>query len=288
MAVSIWEGSKAQDLINAITNTQKIDRQQGVANAGKALIVGDDGIVVPQDAGLSDSVKLSLLACFQNVAWTTDKGKTLYDDLLKALYEDNPHDIPDWDTDYTWLYVPKTNGLLSAFENVSEVTSIGGGTPASESIVGEVLNIVVQSDNSNHGSVYNLLPATASNAVLKMKVRFNELPNIDPGAGLRFQVSNGTNGAQLYVGCNNGQPKVFTFKESTLYEIANITLNEWHKLSCELSSAKQVITIDDTEYPIEQLSSYANTKTRIIFLEPSIATVNLDIDIAWITFKNNE
>lgn len=85
VTVSMWEGDKAQALIDAIKSTQKVDKRQGTANAGKALVVGDDGLVGFGNAGISDEAKLALLACFQNVAWNTDRGKILYDDLRDAL-----------------------------------------------------------------------------------------------------------------------------------------------------------------------------------------------------------
>lgn len=85
MAVSIWEGNKAQSLIDAIKQTDKVDKRQGTANAGKALVVGDDGLIGFGNAGISDEAKLALLACFQNVVWNTDQGKILYDDLRDAL-----------------------------------------------------------------------------------------------------------------------------------------------------------------------------------------------------------
>lgn len=85
VTVSMWEGDKAQALIDAINSTQKVDKRQGTANAGKALVVGDDGLVGFGNAGISNEAKLALLACFQNVAWNTDRGKILYDDLRDAL-----------------------------------------------------------------------------------------------------------------------------------------------------------------------------------------------------------
>jgi hypothetical protein len=40
------------------------------------------------DSGLSDAVKEALLACFRNVAWTTEEGQNLYNTLYNAFYPD--------------------------------------------------------------------------------------------------------------------------------------------------------------------------------------------------------
>ena len=61
MGVTIWEGSKAQALIDAINNKNS-------------------------DSGIPDSVKRALLACFQNTAWINKQGQALYDSLYTALY----------------------------------------------------------------------------------------------------------------------------------------------------------------------------------------------------------
>lgn len=40
------------------------------------------------ESGLSDAVKEALLACFRNVAWTTEEGQQLYNTLYNAFYPD--------------------------------------------------------------------------------------------------------------------------------------------------------------------------------------------------------
>lgn len=68
----------------------KLDKQQGAANAGKALIVGSDGLVGFGSAGIPDDVKVALLACMANVAWSDNKGRIYYDALYNALYATSP------------------------------------------------------------------------------------------------------------------------------------------------------------------------------------------------------
>ena len=88
MAVSIWEGSKAQDLIDAILRTQKMDSQQGVANAGKVIGIGDDGLVSPVELALSTTLRSALLDCLEHMAWADENGSTYYNALLTALAND--------------------------------------------------------------------------------------------------------------------------------------------------------------------------------------------------------
>lgn len=67
----------------------KVDKQQAIADAGKALIIGDDGVVYPEEidtsGGLSDDAKAALLACFEHVEWNDDDGQYYYDALESAL-----------------------------------------------------------------------------------------------------------------------------------------------------------------------------------------------------------
>lgn len=65
----------------------KVDTQQDAANAGKALIVGEDGIVTLGDAGIPAAVAEALLACFRNVAWINwqESGQSFYNALEDAL-----------------------------------------------------------------------------------------------------------------------------------------------------------------------------------------------------------
>lgn len=80
----------------------KVDIEQGVAQAGKALVVGADGNVTTGDAGIPDAVKAALLACFQHVAWLDD-GTPYYNALVAALESE---DVEPIDFDYG-IYEPE-------------------------------------------------------------------------------------------------------------------------------------------------------------------------------------
>ena len=60
MSVNIWEGSKAQELIDAVNNKSN---------------------------NLSDDAKLALLNCFKKVAWVDGNGQMYYDALAEALLD---------------------------------------------------------------------------------------------------------------------------------------------------------------------------------------------------------
>lgn len=87
MSVNIWEGAKADALIEAVANGQKVDKQQGINNAGKVLAIGSDGLVTPAYSIMPDAVKLALVNCFENVYWKNADGERQYGKALKdALF----------------------------------------------------------------------------------------------------------------------------------------------------------------------------------------------------------
>ena len=285
----LFSNDKADELIQAITDIQKVDKQQGVANAGKALVVGADGLVVPNGSSITDEIKLALLACFQNVAWTTESGKVLYDDLRDALYASgslDPDEEEDWDDDYTWLYRPHVDGLLSLYGNVSEAKGLGDYRDI-ENIKSGLLNLKsVGNDSTTTGLVFELIPQTANTGTLKLKVRFNEFAEINsPGNGFRCQVSNGSGGAQVYIGTSNGVGQIGVFQNGVASVINDVILetNKWYIIGIELTATQQIITVDGTPYTFSALSSYACTKTRVLEVTP--VSESMDTDIAWITYK---
>lgn len=83
----------------------KVDKQQGVSYAGKALVVGAEGAVTLGDAGVPAAVAETLLACFRKVAWVDTTGQTLYDALYAALYS-GPQSVEGW-------YYPFDGDILS-------------------------------------------------------------------------------------------------------------------------------------------------------------------------------
>lgn len=66
----------------------KVDVAQGAAQAGKALVVGEDGNVTTGEAGIPDAVKTALLNLLSHVAYVDGNGQSYYDALSEALGSD--------------------------------------------------------------------------------------------------------------------------------------------------------------------------------------------------------
>lgn len=116
----MFSDAKADELINAIANIQKVDKQQGSANAGKALVVGSDGLVGLGDAGLSDASKVALLNCFAHVTWTDAYGQTYYDALERELNRSGG----DFETPITSLESLHRGGYVNNTGGVTEQTDV--------------------------------------------------------------------------------------------------------------------------------------------------------------------
>ena len=83
----------------------KVNVAQGSAQAGKALVIGDDGNVTTGEAGIPDAVKTALLEIFKHVAYVDASGQTWYEALEEALRVD--------DDFYNIYHRSLSEGLLS-------------------------------------------------------------------------------------------------------------------------------------------------------------------------------
>ena len=101
----------------------KVAIAQGSRNAGKALVVGQDGNVMLGEAGIPDAVKSALMACFAKVAWSVDQGQTYYNALYAALYNASPEPTPPTPTDD---YI--TSGLLAFWDGIDNTGSGHNGS----------------------------------------------------------------------------------------------------------------------------------------------------------------
>lgn len=286
------------DLKNALETPARVISISAVFNQGSAVIS-------PEDV-------LDNLRNFLTVTATYNNGKTLpvlnyvlYGQLtsgtsvITVIYKSKTTTFnvvveepePEWGSDYTWLYVPSENGLLSENENISEMVGINGQL-GTETLSDDVLNASAPYSGSlGGGNIYKLIPLICTNGILKAKVRFNSLATSQFPSGLRMQLSNGTKGAQLFAfKHSDGDYRISTINEDVQVKLAEIQLNEWYILSCEIKpNNTQTLKIDDESYNINALSAYANTESRVIVQQPGGSTDpgNVNVDIAWITFKDN-
>jgi hypothetical protein len=296
-----WVSQDSQTLYNnlenALNTSAKVISISAVFDQGSAVIYLED--------------TLDSLRSFLTVTATYDNEKTLpvlnYDlsgqltvgtSVITVTYKSKTTTFnvivgePEWGSDYTWLYRPSENGLLSEDENVSEMAAING-TFGTETLSGDVLNITAPyTGNASSGNIYKLIPLVCTNAVLKAKVKFNSLAESTVPSGLRMQLSNGTKGAQIFAFKHKteGDYRISSQNEGVQVKLAEIQLNRWYILSCEIKpNNTQTLKIDDAVYNINALSSYAATESRAIVQQPGGATDvgNVNVDIAWIAFKNN-
>jgi len=80
------DGVTIPQMVTDIAN--KVDIPSG-GTEGQAIVKDGSGNLVFGDAGISDAVKTAILACFRNVAWTTENGNNYYKQLAAALYPDS-------------------------------------------------------------------------------------------------------------------------------------------------------------------------------------------------------
>lgn len=290
MGVSIWEGSKAKELIDAISKTNKIDKDQGIANAGKALVVGSDGLVTPANVGITDSIKSALMLCFENVAWAPTDGSDYIEALRSALYEQTPV-VEDW----TWKYEASSGELLSNFEGISESTMPTG---ASETLVDGILRLTQQAIGTGLTSRFTLSNTTNTKAKLSAKVKFRSIPvaKSHTGTWFRLQLSDGTSGVQVFErkDVNDGKYYLVAFEGTTGVTLTEIELDTWYILSVERTETEQKIYLDGRIiFVSQQLSQNYCVANRIFLQSPGPdsdpAETNASImDIEWIAYKNND
>ena len=233
--------------------------------------------------GLSEDAKTALLACFQHIAFLDDDDD-YYTNLRNAL-------SPEWGADYDWLYKADTDGLLSENTNFLETTH--SGDSVDETIRNGVLNIHSDYTNNYNSLVCRLLPNTSTGGYIKAKVRFNSLPYATSVTGFRVNIANSNGGAQLaaFRHANDGKYKFITHLGQTQTTVLDdISLNTWYVISCELNGNSQIIKINGTTYTYNSLSTLAATENRVVFQEPSevsgFTMDDLDVDVAWISFKD--
>lgn len=144
------------------------------------------------DSGLSDAVKEALLACFRNVAWTTEEGQNLYNALYNAFYPDTR--IISISAVFTQgtakIYTTDSLDVLKQYLTVT-VTYYGG----TESVVTDyVLSGVLEEGTSTINVIYGGKTATFNVIVSPViSKRYITSEDVESHVGISdISVSNGT------------------------------------------------------------------------------------------------
>ncbi len=192
---------------------------------------------------------------------------------------------------YTWLYDPRTDGLLSNYEAVTVVTGGNGGT---ETITDNqlVLQTAASSSSQSNFLRFNLSDATTTNAVLSCVARieesFSAAANTAPTT-FRLQLSNGTSGAQAYFLLDsNDNIEVAYYEGTTKKKVAtNFSKNDFHLFELSLSNGVQSLSIDGTQVFESTTLSTSYCTASCIFNQAGLASYNPNgtlTTVDWISY----
>lgn len=240
MAVSIWEGNKAQALIDAIQQGDKVDKQQGIGNAGKSLIVGSDGYVTTAYAALSDVAIDALMNCFAHVTWIDEYGQQYMDVLDSALREghyasDSKYTLRNGGKLKIGLLSTNENGIvIDQTDNRYIVFGLSGGTyPYLDKYSGEQMDIYPIPIPNGAKSV--MISVTPSSMFYNLSTRLYDAEN------------------HKYSG--------YIQSVSTSQGIAFLNLRGEEYLTCFLAKDANRTAFDDTDIPSE---------VNVVFLDVEI------------------
>jgi hypothetical protein len=195
---------------------------------------------------------------------------------------------PEWGSDYTWLYKASDGQLLSA---KTDLVTASIETGCIETLENGLLKLFVP-QKSNKLIRFDLVQQTNTKGKLTAKVKFNSVGYAKAGTGLRLQISNGINGTQIFEHWNGASVYTFGVYEGSTYsdELA-FELNAWHIISVERTNTGQVVSVDGTAI-LESSTMSTNYCSKNSIIAQNSDSNNpaddLDVDIAWITYKNND
>ena len=197
---------------------------------------------------------------------------------------------------YTWLYRASDGELLSAQDYVNYTTSGEGGT---ETLSNNNLVIHTYPHQQQTGTAYlkfAFVEETSQKAFIKCRAKLVNaqiVPStLSEASGLRFQLSNGTAGAQAYFLDNDGKITIRYNEGTTAMRVdTNFLLSDYHIFELILDGNNQSLVIDgETVFNTSNLSTaYATANT--IFNQSSRSAVNpngITTNIDWLAFKEVE
>ena len=151
-------------------------------------------------------------------------------------------------TAYTWLYKASSGQLLSAQNYVSKVTGGSGGT---ETLDNSKLVLTTTIGTPQNYIRYSFADTTTTSAKIRIKAY---MPGMVVGgvapsiyAGLRLQLSNGTNGGQAYFSDENGLITAIYMEGTTLKTVnTSFSTSKYHVFELEYANGHQKLFIDDS------------------------------------------
>lgn len=195
----------------------------------------------------------------------------------------------EWGSDYTWLYNPAEGVLFSARTDIVTSTKDNGIT---ETLNNNLLNL----SGSHNSSVARFRPLTTTNNNAKLKAKFrinylNSCRQIGDYYGFRLQLSNGTAGAHFYTNKYNDVYRLITFAGQEAVVLTTLEVATWYTVEVILQSGKAIIYLNGEKiYESTTLSTLWCTSNQIAYeaYTSGQEPLTIDVDVAWITYKNND
>lgn len=168
---------------------------------------------------------------------------------------------------YTWLYQARNGQKLSSQDYITKTSSgTTSETLAHDALVAHVNNNGSPSSTTNVLLTFAFSDTTTTNATLTTKAKLVYCPNESSSSlaaiGQRFQLSNGTSGAQVYFEDASGKIRVVHYEGTTKKATTTVyDVGEYYIFELKLLNGHAIFSIDGTQiFDTSSLStSYATT-----------------------------
>lgn len=198
--------------------------------------------------------------------------------------------VPMYGGAYTWAYDASNGTLLSARTDITTATN----TNATETLKDNNLNISIAPANTSRSMRYDLIDTTSNNAELRAKFRINNMAvhsSKTVAYGFRLQLSNGSNGIMFYQSYTGTTLKLVTYSGNTLTQVCDLDFDTWYIAEVEQNNGTYSIKLNgETVYTSENPATYYATANRIQVQNTGsdMSAYSVDVDIAWIAYKDND
>lgn len=254
MAVSLWEGQKAQELVDAVNNRNMF----------------------------SNAFKDALLNVCRHVAYTDGNGQDYYNALVAALGDATEQ----WDIDFNYR-----DGLLmdNGFYNNWPSAWSGTESYSADGIVLDTTNSgangglsmapeMERSENNYNGGVFEIIFNISQMPATHADTSGNYAPN---GRGLRISPIFGGSGVGALISVNeNG---IFYYNGSLaeyVNAISNIETNQLYKLRIECNESSSAVYLNNTLIASNVHYQTTNVPSKIQLISNGIVVIR-DIKIKY-------